>query len=116
MTADGKHIVGAVPWAEGFYAATGCIVGGLSISRHGRDAGPAHPHRPLPPPPPSQTTAPPKAGSSWEERDLLSRKDLLTASAGLLASPLCVSALGAGVIRLGTFSTRADLAQEVWRL
>ena len=32
MTADGKHIVGAVPGAEGFYAATGCIVGGLSIS------------------------------------------------------------------------------------
>jgi glycine/D-amino acid oxidase-like deaminating enzyme len=32
MTADGKHIVGAVPWAEGFYTATGCIVGGLSIA------------------------------------------------------------------------------------
>jgi glycine/D-amino acid oxidase-like deaminating enzyme len=32
MTADGKHIVGAVPWAEGFFTATGCIVGGLSIS------------------------------------------------------------------------------------
>jgi glycine/D-amino acid oxidase-like deaminating enzyme len=32
MTADGRHIVGAVPWAEGFYTATGCIVGGLSIS------------------------------------------------------------------------------------
>ena len=32
MTADGKHIVGAVPGAEGFYTATGCIVGGLSIS------------------------------------------------------------------------------------
>lgn len=32
MTADGKHIVGAVPGAEGFYACTGCIVGGLSIS------------------------------------------------------------------------------------
>jgi glycine/D-amino acid oxidase-like deaminating enzyme len=32
MTSDGKHIVGAVPGAEGFYTATGCIVGGLSIS------------------------------------------------------------------------------------
>jgi glycine/D-amino acid oxidase-like deaminating enzyme len=32
MTADGKHIAGAVPGAEGFYTATGCIVGGLSIS------------------------------------------------------------------------------------
>lgn len=32
MTADGKHIVGPVPGAEGFYTATGCIVGGLSIS------------------------------------------------------------------------------------
>ena len=32
MTADGKHIVGPVPGAEGFFAATGCIVGGLSIS------------------------------------------------------------------------------------
>ncbi len=32
MTADGKHIVGAVPWADGFYTATGCIVGGLSIA------------------------------------------------------------------------------------
>jgi glycine/D-amino acid oxidase-like deaminating enzyme len=32
MTADGKHIVGAVPGAEGFYTATGCIVGRLSIS------------------------------------------------------------------------------------
>lgn len=32
MTADGKHIIGAVPGAEGFYTATGCVVGGLSIS------------------------------------------------------------------------------------
>jgi glycine/D-amino acid oxidase-like deaminating enzyme len=32
MTADGKHIVGAVPGADGFYTATGCVVGGLSIS------------------------------------------------------------------------------------
>jgi glycine/D-amino acid oxidase-like deaminating enzyme len=32
MTADGKHIAGPVPWAEGFFTATGCIVGGLSIS------------------------------------------------------------------------------------
>ena len=32
MTADGRHIVGAVPGAEGFYTATGCVVGGLSIS------------------------------------------------------------------------------------
>lgn len=32
MTADGKHIAGAVPGAEGFYTCTGCIVGGLSIS------------------------------------------------------------------------------------
>jgi glycine/D-amino acid oxidase-like deaminating enzyme len=31
MTADGRHIVGAVPGAEGFYTATGCCVGGLSI-------------------------------------------------------------------------------------
>jgi glycine/D-amino acid oxidase-like deaminating enzyme len=32
MTADGRHIVGAVPGAEGFYTATGCCVGGLSIA------------------------------------------------------------------------------------
>jgi 4-methylaminobutanoate oxidase (formaldehyde-forming) len=32
MTADGRHIVGAVPGAEGFFTATGCCVGGLSIS------------------------------------------------------------------------------------
>jgi glycine/D-amino acid oxidase-like deaminating enzyme len=32
MTADGKHIVGAVPGADGFYTVTGCVVGGLSIS------------------------------------------------------------------------------------
>jgi glycine/D-amino acid oxidase-like deaminating enzyme len=32
MTADGKHVVGPVPGAEGFWALTGCIVGGLSIS------------------------------------------------------------------------------------
>jgi glycine/D-amino acid oxidase-like deaminating enzyme len=32
MTADGKHIVGPVPGAEGFYTVTGCCVGGLSIS------------------------------------------------------------------------------------
>src|SRR5215208_2689478 len=32
MTADGKHIVGAVPGKEGFNTVTGCIVGGLSIS------------------------------------------------------------------------------------
>ncbi len=32
MTADGKHIVGAVPGIRGLYVATGCCVGGLSIS------------------------------------------------------------------------------------
>lgn len=32
MTADGNHIVGSVPGLEGFYTATGCCVGGLSIS------------------------------------------------------------------------------------
>jgi glycine/D-amino acid oxidase-like deaminating enzyme len=32
MTADGRHIVGPVPGVRGFYAATGCCVGGLSIS------------------------------------------------------------------------------------
>ena len=32
MTADGKHLVGPVPGLTGFYAATGCCVGGLSIS------------------------------------------------------------------------------------
>jgi glycine/D-amino acid oxidase-like deaminating enzyme len=32
MTADGRHIVGPVPGAEGFYALTGCVVGGLSIA------------------------------------------------------------------------------------
>jgi glycine/D-amino acid oxidase-like deaminating enzyme len=32
ITADGRHIVGPVPGLRGFYAATGCCVGGLSIS------------------------------------------------------------------------------------
>lgn len=32
MTADGRHIVGAVPGAPGFYTATGCCVGGLSVA------------------------------------------------------------------------------------
>jgi len=32
MTADGRHIAGAVPGADGFYTITGCVVGGLSIS------------------------------------------------------------------------------------
>jgi glycine/D-amino acid oxidase-like deaminating enzyme len=32
MTADGRHIVGAVPGAEGLYTATGCCVGGLSVA------------------------------------------------------------------------------------
>jgi glycine/D-amino acid oxidase-like deaminating enzyme len=32
MTADGKHIVGAVPNLGGFYVAGGCCVGGLSIA------------------------------------------------------------------------------------
>ncbi|MBA3451241.1 MAG: FAD-binding oxidoreductase, partial [Chloroflexia bacterium] len=32
MTADGKYIAGAVPGAEGFFTATGCVVGGLSIA------------------------------------------------------------------------------------
>jgi len=32
MTADGKHIVGPIPGVRGLYAATGCCVGGLSIS------------------------------------------------------------------------------------
>jgi glycine/D-amino acid oxidase-like deaminating enzyme len=32
MTADGRHILGAVPGAAGFYTATGCCVGGLSVA------------------------------------------------------------------------------------
>lgn len=32
MTADGRHIAGPVPGVRGFYLATGCCVGGLSIS------------------------------------------------------------------------------------
>jgi len=32
MTADGGHIVGPIPGVRGLYAATGCCVGGLSIS------------------------------------------------------------------------------------
>jgi glycine/D-amino acid oxidase-like deaminating enzyme len=32
MTPDGRPIVGPVPGVEGFYVATGCCVGGLSIS------------------------------------------------------------------------------------
>lgn len=32
MTADGRHIVGPVPGLKGLFAATGCCVGGLSIS------------------------------------------------------------------------------------
>jgi 4-methylaminobutanoate oxidase (formaldehyde-forming) len=32
MTADGNHIVGAVPGLDGFFTASGCCVGGLSIS------------------------------------------------------------------------------------
>jgi 4-methylaminobutanoate oxidase (formaldehyde-forming) len=32
MTADGRHIAGPVPGLDGFFAATGCCVGGLSIS------------------------------------------------------------------------------------
>jgi glycine/D-amino acid oxidase-like deaminating enzyme len=32
MTADGHPIIGAVPGLEGFYVASGCCVGGLSLS------------------------------------------------------------------------------------
>src|SRR5207302_9795758 len=32
MTADGKHIVDQVPGVKGFFVASGCCVGGLSIS------------------------------------------------------------------------------------
>src|SRR5215471_1859911 len=32
MTADGRHIVDRVPGVEGFFVASGCCVGGLSIS------------------------------------------------------------------------------------
>jgi 4-methylaminobutanoate oxidase (formaldehyde-forming) len=32
MTADGQHIVGPAPAAEGFFIAGGCNVAGLSIS------------------------------------------------------------------------------------
>ncbi len=32
MTADGQHIVGPVPGAQGFFVASGCCVAGLSIS------------------------------------------------------------------------------------
>lgn len=32
MTADGRHLVGPVPGIDGFFAVTGCCVGGLSIS------------------------------------------------------------------------------------
>jgi glycine/D-amino acid oxidase-like deaminating enzyme len=32
MTADGQHILGPTPAAEGFFFASGCNVAGLSIS------------------------------------------------------------------------------------
>ena len=32
MTADGHPILGAVPGLDGFYVASGCCVGGLSLS------------------------------------------------------------------------------------
>jgi glycine/D-amino acid oxidase-like deaminating enzyme len=32
MTADGNHIAGSVPGLQGFFTATGCCVGGLSIA------------------------------------------------------------------------------------
>jgi glycine/D-amino acid oxidase-like deaminating enzyme len=32
MTPDGEHVVGPVPTVDGFFVATGCCVGGLSIS------------------------------------------------------------------------------------
>jgi 4-methylaminobutanoate oxidase (formaldehyde-forming) len=32
MTADGEHIVGPAPRAEGFFIAGGCNVAGLSVS------------------------------------------------------------------------------------
>jgi 4-methylaminobutanoate oxidase (formaldehyde-forming) len=32
MTADGEHIVGPLPELRGFYVASGCCVGGLSIA------------------------------------------------------------------------------------
>jgi 4-methylaminobutanoate oxidase (formaldehyde-forming) len=32
MTADGRHIVDRVPGVTGFFVASGCCVGGLSIS------------------------------------------------------------------------------------
>jgi glycine/D-amino acid oxidase-like deaminating enzyme len=32
MTADGNHIVGSVPGLDGFFTASGCCVGGLSIA------------------------------------------------------------------------------------
>jgi glycine/D-amino acid oxidase-like deaminating enzyme len=32
MTADGRYVAGPVPGAAGFYALTGCVVGGLSIA------------------------------------------------------------------------------------
>jgi 4-methylaminobutanoate oxidase (formaldehyde-forming) len=32
MTPDGQHIVGPVPGVRGFFVASGCCVGGLSIS------------------------------------------------------------------------------------
>ncbi len=32
MTADGRHIVDRVPGVAGFFVASGCCVGGLSIS------------------------------------------------------------------------------------
>jgi 4-methylaminobutanoate oxidase (formaldehyde-forming) len=32
MTADGHHIVGPVPGVRGFYVASGCCVGGLTIA------------------------------------------------------------------------------------
>jgi glycine/D-amino acid oxidase-like deaminating enzyme len=32
MTADGEHIVGPLPELRGFYVASGCCVGGLTIA------------------------------------------------------------------------------------
>jgi glycine/D-amino acid oxidase-like deaminating enzyme len=73
MTADGQHIVGPTPAAQGFFFASGCNVAGLSISPALGDALAMWILEGAPPMDLTPLSAARFADESWSEEDLQQR-------------------------------------------